>query len=325
MQTAIQKGFLVRRLIPGMRSDRAPNGLKNCGLTNAGGTTLVYAVVCSLSVALPEARAEMFSLSVDSKSNIFASGLASTSGIGPNGPGTLPPFVTLPAGVGRVLQFSSVTGAVSYNDVDAPPAYLGQYNGPDGGAVLFADANFPGDFLTTSSPPGLISPSEGSPTTFYLDMDPYGGISGMNLFESVPADRRVMFLAGVFLTDAAPSGTAPASLDFSSTALGRSFSVLAPELQQTFYIGDGLTGTGSGSVQSFLVPDNATRLFLGFVDGSYFVGGPDYYDNNVGSFAATFEIIPEIDPDAFAGVASLLVAALALVERRSRRPVASEA
>jgi hypothetical protein len=224
-----------------------------------------------------------------------------------------------------VLQFSSVTGSVSYNDVDAPPAYLGQYNGPDGGAVLFADANFPGDFLTTSSPAGLISPSEGSPTTFYLDMDPYGGISGMKLFETVPADRRVMFLAGVFLTDAAPSGTAPASLDFSSTALGRSFSVLAPELQQTFYIGDGLTGTGSGSVQSFLVPDNATRLFLGFVDGSYFVGGPDYYDNNVGSFAATFEIIPEIDPDAFAGVASLLVAALALVERRSRRPVASEA
>lgn len=304
----------MRRLLPGMRSDRAPTGL-----TNAGLTTLVSAVVCSLSVALPDARAGIFSLSIDSTSNLYASGLASTSGIGPNGPGTLPPFVTLPSGVGRVLQFSSVTGSVSYNDVDAPPAYLGQYNGPDGGAVLFADANFPGNFLTTSIPPGLISPSEGSPTTFYLDMDPYGGISGMKLFETVPADRRVMFLAGVFLTDAAPSGTAPASLDFSSTALGRSFSVLAPELQQTFYIGDGLTGTGSGSVQSFLVPDGATRLFLGFVDGSYFVGGPDYYDNNVGSFSATFAIIPEIDPDAFAGVASLLVAALALVERRRWR------
>jgi hypothetical protein len=182
--------------------------------------------------------------------------------------------------------FSSVTGSVSYNDVDAPPAYLGQYNGPDGGAVLFADANFPGDFLTTSSPAGLISPSEGSPTTFYLDMDPYGGISGMKLFETVPADRRVMFLAGVFLTDAAPSGTAPASLDFSSTALGRSFSVLAPELQKTFYIGDGLTGTGSGSVQSFLVPDNATRLFLGFVDGSYFVGGRDIRSDSLSNLPA---------------------------------------
>jgi hypothetical protein len=29
-----------------------------------------------------------------------------------------------------------VTGSVSYNDVDAPLAYIGQYNGPDGGAVL---------------------------------------------------------------------------------------------------------------------------------------------------------------------------------------------
>ena len=295
-----------------------------------------------LCVCMPEARSEMFSLTVNSTSNIFLSGLDPSDPIPPeshpNGYGTFPPSVRLPSGVGRVLQFRSVTGSVSYNDVDAPPTYIGQYNGPDGGAVWFADANFPSTFLTTATPPGLIDPAELGPsadrpgqfpvgsTTFYVDMDPFGGKSGMKLFESVPSDRRVMFLAGVFLTDADPvSLTAPASLDFSSTALGRSFSFLAPELQQTFYIGDGLTGEGSGATQSFLVPDGATRLFLGIVDGAYFVGGPDYYDNNVGSFSATFEIIPEIDPDAFAGVASLLVAALALVERRSRRPVASEA
>jgi hypothetical protein len=268
---------------------------------------------------MPVARAETFSgVTVDSKSNIYASGLASTAGIGPNGPGLLPPFVTLPSGVGRVLQFSSVSGTVSYNNVDAPSPYLGQYNGPDGGAVWFADANFPSNFLTTSSPPGLISPLEGSPTTFYVDMDPFGGISGMTLFESTPADRRVMFLAGVFLTDAPPAAPAPASLDFSSTAIGRSFTTLSPLLQQTFYIGDGLTGEGSGSTQSFLVPDGATRLFLGIVDGSYFVGGPDYYDNNAGTFSATFEVntVPEIDPHSSVSAVSLLVAALALVERR---------
>jgi hypothetical protein len=277
---------------------------------------IVASVLCG---CMPVARAETFSgVTVDSKSNIYASGLASTTGIGPNGPGLLPPFVTLPSGVGRVLQFSSVSGTVSYNDVDAPTQYLGQYNGPDGGAVLFADANFPSNFLTTSSPPGLISPSEGSPTTFYVDMDPFGGISGMTLFESTPADRRVMFLAGVFLTDAPPAAPAPASLDFSSTAIGRSFTTLSPLLQQTFYIGDGLTGEGSGSTQSFLVPDGATRLFLGIVDGSYFVGGPDYYDNNAGTFSATFEVntVPEIDPHSSVSAVSLLVAALALVERR---------
>jgi hypothetical protein len=277
---------------------------------------IVASVLCG---CMPVARAETFSgVTVDSKSNIYASGLASTAGIGPNGPGLLPPFVTLPSGVGRVLQFSSVSGTVSYNDVDAPTQYLGQYNGPDGGAVWFADANFPSNFLTTSSPPGLISPLEGSPTTFYVDMDPFGGISGMTLFESTPADRRVMFLAGVFLTDAPPAAPAPASLDFSSTAIGRSFTTLSPLLQQTFYIGDGLTGEGSGSTQSFLVPDGATRLFLGIVDGSYFVGGPDYYDNNAGTFSATFEVntVPEIDPHSSVSAVSLLVAALALVERR---------
>jgi hypothetical protein len=269
---------------------------------------------------LPEAQAQT-TLSVDSKSNIYLSGSASvppTSASHANGAGMLPPYVTLTPGTGRVLRFLSVSGSVSYNNTDAPPPYLGQFNGPDGGAVMFADANFPNDFLTTSTPHGLISPLEGSPTTFYVDMDSFGGISGMTLFESTPADRRVMYLAGVFLTDAAPSTPAPASLDFSSTALGTTFSELSPLLQQTFYIGDGLTGEGTGSVQTFWVPDGATRLFLGIVDGAYFVGGPDYYDNNDGAFSATFEVttVPEIDPTALASVISLVVGSLALLERR---------
>jgi hypothetical protein len=273
-----------------------------------------------LVVAQPEAQGQT-TLSVDSKSNIYLSGSASVppaSATHADGLGSLPPSVTLNPGTGRVLRFLSVSGSVSYNNTDAPAPYLGQFNGPDGGAVMFADADFPNDFLTTSTPPGLISPSEGSPTTFYVDMDSFGGISGMKLFESTPADRRVMFLAGVFLTDDEPTALAPASLDFSSTAIGRSFSELSPLLQQTFYIGDGLTGEGSGSVQTFWVPDGATRLFLGIVDGAYFVGGPDYYDNNAGSFSASFEVttVPEIDATALASVISLIVGSLALRERR---------
>lgn len=291
-----------------------------CVQPHVAGLTIALAALTCLCVAPSEAQAE--TVSVDSESNIYASGLSSIpGGMAPNGPGILPPSVALSPGTGRVLRFLSVSGSVSYNNTDAPAPYLGQFNGPDGGAVLFADPNFPSNFLTTSSPPGLISPSEGSPTTFYVDMDSYGGISGMTLFESTPADRRVMFLAGVFLTDAIPSAPAPESLDFSSTAIGRSFTQLAPLLQQTFYIGDGLTGEGTGSIQSFLVPDGATRLFLGIVDGSYFVGGPDYYDNNAGSFSATFEVttVPEIDPNAFATAISLIVGSLALVERRRRQ------
>ncbi len=294
-----------------------------CAPNRVAAMTLVVAAWACLFGALPEAQAQT-TLSVDSKSNIYLSGSASVppaSATHANGAGVLPPYVTLTPGTGRVLRFLSVSGSVSYNNTDAPAPYLGQFNGPDGGAVMFADANFPNDFLTTSTPPGLISPSEGSPTTFYVDMDSFGGISGMQLFESTPSDRRVMYLAGVFLTDNAPTAPAPASLDFSSTSLGTSFSELSPLLQQTFYIGDGRTGEGTGSVQTFWVPDGATRLFLGIVDGAYFVGGPDYYDNNDGAFSATFQVtsVPEIDPTSLASVISLVVGSLALLERRRAR------
>src|SRR5262249_39942824 len=61
-------------------------------------------------------------------------------------------------------------------------------------------------------------------------------------------------------------------------------------LNQTFFIGDGLTGTGSGSVQVFHVPDGATRLYLGFADAFFFQGDPGYYDDNTGSLTATFMV-----------------------------------
>lgn len=264
---------------------------RNCSATSV----VVSGVVCVALALLGSsmARAQGFSLTVPSTSDLYASGHA-TVPTTPNGGGTLPPFITLSAGTGRTLSFASVTGSVSYNDVDAPPAYIGQYNGPDGGAVLFQDVNWPNNFLTTSSPPGLLPPSAANaPTTFYMDMDSFEGISGLDLYESDPSARRVMFLAGVFTAAAEPQDPAPAALDFSSTALTTSFTQLAPVLHQTFFIGDGLTGIGSGTTQSFLVPDAATHLYLGIVDGSYFVGGPNFYDNNRGSFSVQGVVVPE--------------------------------
>lgn len=253
-------------------------------------------LVAVLGLALLPAavgRGQGFTTTVDSRSDLYGAGHA-TVPVTPNGGGILPPFVALQPGTGRTLTFSSVTGSVSYNDVDAPAPYLGQYNGPDGGAVLFQDANFPNDYLTTSAPPGLLPPTDANTvTTFYMDMDSFGGISGMKLYESVPANRRVMFLAGVFTASAAPQSPAPAILDFSSSAIGRSFTQLSPALHQSFYIGDGLTGTGSGTTQTFMVPDAATHLYLGIIDGSYFVGGPNYYDNNRGSFSVQGAVVPE--------------------------------
>jgi hypothetical protein len=121
----------------------------------------------------------------------------------------------------------------------------------------------------------------------------------------------------VFLDDSVPAGAAPARLDFSSTALGTGFSSLSPLLNQTFFIGDGLTATGSGLQQEFYVPDTATRLFLGFIDGADFQGDPTFYSNNDGSLVATFSAVPE--PATLAlGIAGLPLALLA--GRQVRRP-----
>jgi hypothetical protein len=60
-------------------------------------------------------------------------------------------------------------------------------------------------------------------------------------------------LLGVFLTDDAPSLPTPESLTFGTDDM------TTPGLQQVFVIGS--------SLQNLIIPDDATRLFLGFNDG----------------------------------------------------------
>src|SRR5262249_49420709 len=79
-------------------------------------------------------------------------------------------------------------------------------------------------------------------------------------------------LIGIFLTSSTPSGSAPASLDFTTSA-SRDFITLSPALRQPFFIGDGKTS--AGVTQTFVVPTGATRLFLASMD--------EYqWSNNVG-------------------------------------------
>src|SRR4028118_577356 len=94
---------------------------------------------------------------------------------------------------------------------------------------------------------------------FGTNISSYGGISGIR------NDNAIAFLVGVFLNDSEPTGSGPSPLDFTNNT---SFAELSPQLNQTFFIGDGLTGSGVGNIQRFLVPEQATRLFLGFADGA---------------------------------------------------------
>jgi hypothetical protein len=63
---------------------------------------------------------------------------------------------------------------------------------------------------------------------------------------------------------------------------------LSPLLDQVFFIGDGLTGDGTGTVQDFYVPTGATELYLGISDACGYNGGPSCYGDNVGTFDVTY-------------------------------------
>ena len=91
---------------------------------------------------------------------------------------------------------------------------------------------------------------------------------------------------GLFLDDQVPTsaGPAPTALNFSSAG-ARDFSSLAPKLRQPFFIGDGRKD--DGTVQQFVVPNGATRLFIGTMDGYE-------WNNNVGGYTTTIHRIAQV-------------------------------
>jgi hypothetical protein len=167
----------------------------------------------------------------------------------------LPSEITFPSGAGQVLTFPDVTGLTSYG---YPTATIG----PDGG------------------------PASGASTTGSDFASQGNGLSGI-----INDPGEVFFLVGVFLGSSAPPAVPPPTLDFTNNV---NFPSLSPLIGQLFYIGDGLTGTGSGQLQQFLVPEDATRLFLGFADGAEFRGAQTYADNS-GSLSVPyqFQTVPE--------------------------------
>ena len=173
-----------------------------------------------------------------------------------------------------------------------------------------------GVVLTFSSVTGTIIVNNGSGNNLN-DPDGVGSASSLNV-NSVEGVSGIVagtagFLAGVFLGPFEPTDPAPVRLDF--TMIGTNFTSLSPQLNQMFFIGDGLTGDGSGSVQQFNVPAGATRLFLGIADAPNYQGDPGAYGDNVGLFSATFSV-PEPSSGALvlAGICGLLM----LVRRNSR-------
>ncbi len=149
-------------------------------------------------------------------------------------------------------------------------------------------------FTDVTGSMGNQGPSDSTPDGLgFYQSGPTNGIGGY----VAPIDA----LAGVFLGNSLPTSTpAPAALDYST--LGTTFSSFSPQLKQVFFIGDGLTGKGTGSIQTFVVPIGATRFFLGDVDGF------GWY-NNGGAVSGSVSAGPVPEPSS----AALLIGAFCLL------------
>ncbi|MBA3538315.1 MAG: hypothetical protein H0T79_01680 [Deltaproteobacteria bacterium] len=93
-------------------------------------------------------------------------------------------------------------------------------------------------------------------------------------------------LMAVFLDDGEPAAPSPPSLTIDATAA--SFTNLG--LRQFVFVGDGLTGDGTGEPQTFAIPDEATRVYLGYGDATGDGELPGSYDDNTGTITTTISV-----------------------------------
>lgn len=192
-------------------------------------------------------------------------------------PGSSPVLVSVTGG--QVLTFTSVSGSTSVD------AFC--FAGPDGGC-------YPNQSSFSPAP--------------------------ANGFYNGPADA----LLGVFLN----SGAGPIAIDGNGVPTGfvagldyqangnanEGLAAYLPTLDQIFFIGDGLTGTGSGTIQTFTVPAGATGLYLGIADSvGASTGNPGSLTADVNGTNST-TVTPE--PGSFLLLGSGLVSLAGMVRRK---------
>jgi hypothetical protein len=177
---------------------------------------------------------------------------------------------------GDILTFSSVTGMAS-NDSSASSGNT-TANGENNGSI--ANYSDVGASPGTTTYPAPSYTGSGNPSS------PTDASGSENYISNINAPINSMI--GVFLNGSSNQGSGavpqqltgsnmPPGLDFSSQT-ARDYTTIDPQVQQSFYVGTGLTSTNQ--TQSIVVPANAGRLYMGTMDGQE-------WSNNAGTFKAT--------------------------------------
>ena len=242
---------------------------------SAAGWLLGAIMLCSWHAAAGTAT-------VNATDTVYAAGSQGAGGANPGGTGHTVPNAVISLDEGTTsLTFSSVTGSNTANCRSSEGCISlnggGNYNDPDGNDAA----------VSASSETG------------------FGSISGI----TAPGAG---YLVGVFLGPGGPSGPAPSALDFASS--GTLFTSLSPLINQVFFIGDGLTGDGTGARQTFYVPSGASQLVLGISDACADTGGPGCYNDNLGTYTVTYDMTAP-DPASL----TLLGAGIMALGLRTRR------
>lgn len=211
---------------------------------------------------------------------------------------------------------SSFSGTVDGTDAVYGAGLPG--NGSSTAPFSFDFSAAAGNVLTFSSITGSTNCCSGTPNT---GPDGGGGTTNITALNGISGITfgSTMALIGVFVD----SGNLPMAGDIPPATLNYSAgpsmtdASFAPLLNQAFFIGDGLTGTGTGTVQSFLAPTGANRLLLGFADGWSFSGTPSYYGDNPGSLSVSGAVTAPVPlPPALAALGAGLLALSTFGRRR---------
>jgi hypothetical protein len=231
-------------------------------------------------LAAAASQAGAVAVNVDAQANIYAAGLADTSGFSAGG--LLPVSIALGAGSTSVVFDSVVAGSPVSGS-------------PSGGATCVFN--------------GLASSGDGSTCVSSVS-----DVFSANGYSAYYLSGRTMTLVGVFV-GATKSPTAPAGnpMSFADANTATGFS---PLLQQVFFIGDGRTA--ADALQTFAVPTGATTLYLGFADAYGFYGAPGAYTDNYGSLDVSLSVAAVPEP-ATLMMSVLGLAALLPLARRARR------